>query len=91
MKNIVRLSGVARLNTRVDVWAHAIDTLYSVRRTTASEQLSYTILDTLKNRLTNVELVELRHGGELIRGALLYCMGVLILLLETMVSLTGER
>tara|TARA_Y100000361_G_scaffold5577_1_gene4789 strand:+ start:838 stop:1644 length:807 start_codon:yes stop_codon:yes gene_type:complete len=62
------LSGVARLNTRVDVWAHAIDTLYSVRRTTASEQLSYTILDTLKNRLTNVELVELGNlGGELIR------------------------
>lgn len=62
------LTGEALLNTRVDVWAHAIDTLYSEKATAKSKTLSDSILNRMKSPMTNVELVELGNlGGDLIR------------------------
>ena len=62
------LKGEALLNTRIDLWAHAIDTLYSKRATTKTKKESNFILSRMKKPLTNVELVELGNlGGELIR------------------------
>ena len=62
------LKGEALLNTRIDLWAHAIDTLYSKHATTETKKKSNFILSRMKKPLTNVELVELGNlGGELIR------------------------
>ena len=65
----VGLSEETIFNTRVDVWAHAIDTLYSKRATTESKKLSEEILERLSDKnLSNVDLVHIGNkGGDLIR------------------------
>ncbi len=62
------LTGEALLNTRIDLWAHAIDTIYSKQATSDTIVESNKILSRMKEPMTNVELVELGNlGGELIR------------------------
>lgn len=62
------LTGEALLNTRIDLWAHAIDTIYSKQATSDTIVESNRILTRMQEPMTNVELVELGNlGGELIR------------------------
>ena len=64
----VGLSDEVKFNTRVDVWAHAIDTLYSKKATKESKKLSEHILERLSDK--NMSVADLVHvgnkGGELI-------------------------